>query len=264
MHSASRGRRGMLPGVAMVVAFVVGGCDERLAGGLDEPSANAILAALDAHGLGGTKRKEGGAEAGFEVLVDGRELGSALRVLSAEGLPRRDEPGVEETYASSGLVPTASEERARFLAATTGEIAATLERLDGVVDARVHVALPDARDAPLDGTPASARASVLLRVRRGARIEAESVRRLVAGAIEGLDPASVAVVVAPGAAFEVGPSPWVRFGPIRVARGSAPLLRGVLSVSLALHVVFASVLVFVVARTRRRLERQALEASPAE
>lgn len=264
MHSASRGRRGWIPGVAMVVAFVVGGCDERLAGGLDEPSANTILAALDAHGLAGTKRKEGGAEAGFEVLVDGKELGSALRVLAAEGLPRRDEPGVEETYASSGLVPTASEERARFLAATTGEIAGTLERLDGVVDARVHVALPDSRDAPLDGTAPAARASVLLRVRRGARVESESVRRIVAGAVEGLEPASVAVVVAAGSTVGAGPSPWVSFGPIRVARGSAPLLRGVLSVSLALHVVLATVLVFVVSRTRRRLARQALEASAAE
>ena len=61
---------------------------------------------------------------------------------------------LERTFAQASLVPTATEERVRAAQALSGELSRSLERLEGVLDARVHLSLPDAREAPLDGSAA--------------------------------------------------------------------------------------------------------------
>jgi type III secretion protein J len=77
-----------------------------------------------------------------------------------------------------------------------------VEALDGVVGARVHLALP-VPDPLRPEARRSPRASVLVKCRPGTRAaveeQAEGLRRVVAGAADGLEPAAVAVVVAESA-----------------------------------------------------------------
>jgi type III secretory pathway lipoprotein EscJ len=118
------------------------------------------------------------------------------------------------------------------------------------VDARVHLALPEAPFA-LDRPAPPSKASVLLRRAKGSSPVAEAhVRALVAGAVVGLAADQVAVVQ------ELAPPPaaaapkLLRLGPIEVTRRSVAALRGVLGTALALDLVLAVALIAVVYRRR--------------
>jgi type III secretion protein J len=97
------------------------------------------------------------------------------------------------------MVPTPTEERALYLHALAGELSRTVEAIDGVVAARVHLALPP-QDPLRSGPGPAPRAAVLVKALPGARARIEpfapGLQALVAGAVEGLDPAAVSVVVA--------------------------------------------------------------------
>jgi type III secretory pathway lipoprotein EscJ len=127
--------------------------------------------------------------------------------------------------------------------------------MDGVLDARVHLSLPDTSSALLDGTPPPrGSASVLVRYAGAhAPYDEESLRRLVAGAVSGMRPEDVAIVgisrPLPGGVSEARLT-WV--GPIAVSRGSAMTLRGVLVGSLAVNVVLAIGLLVLGLRRRKR------------
>lgn len=241
-------------GASLLLVFAcVAGCDARLASDLTEAQANELIVALHASGIAAEKDLEKGArgEARYEVDVPEGEVGRALSVLASADLPRRDETGIDEAFAEGGLVPTATEERARLVAAIGGELARTIERIDGVVDARVHVALPEPREILLDETPPSSRASVLVKHRIDhAPPDVESIRAIVAGAVPSMDPASVAVLTV---VAEPPPerSALTHVGPFSVTRGSATLLKGVLVANLGLHVLLASLLVAVLRRHPR-------------
>lgn len=203
------------PSLALLALLAACG-DEVLLHRLDEPQANQVLVALGDAGLPARKERVGSDDGTFTVAVRPSEAAAARSILSARDLPRARSPGFSELFGSPGLVPTPLEEHARYLHALSGELARTLEALDGVVGARVHLAMPvpDPLRPEARRTP---RASVLLKCRPDARdrleSQADGLRRMVAGAADGLDPASVAVLVADAAA-----PPPVRAPASRISR----------------------------------------------
>lgn len=237
----------------LLVCACGAGCSARLASDLTEAQANEIIVTLQAAGVPAEKELAAKArgDVRYDIEVPEREVGRALSLLSAAALPRRDEGGIEEAFAEGGLVPTATEERARLVSAIGGELARTIERIDGVVDARVHVALAEPREASLDETPPSPRASVLIKHRIDhAAPDAESIRAMVAGAVQGMDPAAVAVLTVI-AEPPLDEPRLTHVGPFSVSLGSAPLLKGALAASLAVHVLLATLLVVILRRQRR-------------
>ena len=87
----------------------------------------------------------------------------------------------KESFVSSPL-----EERARYIFALSQEVQQTLMQLDGIVDARVHIALPER--SLLDDKPQSASASVVIIERPGANLELREtdIKAIVTDGIEGL------------------------------------------------------------------------------
>jgi len=190
------------PLLALLAAALAGCGEEPLLHDLPEREANAVLVALDEAGIGATKLRQEGAEGGWTVSVPAGEAGRAHRLLSARELPRASPPGLGEVFGQGSAVPTPVEEHARWLHALSGELARSVEALDGVVEARVHLGLP--ADDPLrPGARAAPRAAVLVKCRPAAcpalRAMEGGLRSLVAGAADGLSPDAVAVVVASAA-----------------------------------------------------------------
>jgi len=202
MRLLARARRRSLPaGCRAVLIFLsaLGGCGrEEVLHGLDERQANQVLVALDDEGIGAEKRRDEGAEGRWRVEVASADAARSHRLLAERELARPEPAGFAAVYGKGSVVPTPAEDRARLLQALAGELSRSLEAVDGVQEARVHVALPP--DEPLrGGPPAAPRGSVLARARAGARgrVEAQvaGIQALVAGAVPGLEPAQVAVVV---------------------------------------------------------------------
>ncbi len=195
---------------AVGLAALVAGCgDEVLLHHLDEPQASQVLLALGEAGVEARAAASPGDEGGFRVSVAPSDASRARGVLASLELPRSRAPGFGELFGSPGLVPTPVEEHARFLHALAGELSRSIEEVEGVVSARVHVSLPVPDPLRPDARPAP-RASVLVKCRPGdrARVEAEAegLRRLVAGAADGLEPAAVAGVGTPASPAPPRPS----------------------------------------------------------
>jgi len=188
-------------GIALLM-LIAGGCANReLASGLNEQDAQEIVVVLKQNGIDAVAARETGGDrdAAATWTVNSRgnsqEKVLAWRILQENGLPRQKVKGLEEVFSSGGMIPTANEEKARLLLALSGEMTRMLKSIQGIVDARVQVVLPE--NSPLlDRAQWSLpTASVLIKY-RGSQppLTQEEVKSLVARGIEALQPDNVAVV----------------------------------------------------------------------
>ncbi len=201
--------------LASVLLLLAGCAGEELLHGLDEPQANDVLVALEEEGVPGEKRRADGSDGGWTVTVPSGDTARARRILSDRELPRARAQGFAELFAGGGMVPTPVEEHARYLHALSGELSRSVGTLDGVVEARVHLGLP--QDDPLrPGDRRPPRAAVLVRCRPAAcgavRALEPGIRALVAGAADGLSTDAVSVLVTEASAAPP-PAPAARARP---------------------------------------------------
>src|SRR5690606_21502543 len=118
-----------------------------------------------------------------------------------------------------GLVESRTAEHAKLIAGTAGDLERSLRSIDGVLSARVHLAVPQSTSLNLGESQPEPTASVLIRHRgTAAPLPAGDVQRLLAGAVTGLRPESISIVMLPGATSEAAPEPQLsRLGPLQVA-----------------------------------------------
>jgi len=183
-----------------LTVFLSGCVTHSLRTGLSEQDAQEIVVLLNENRIEAFANKAPGEKKGEEnwsVGIRGgdQNLARAWRVLEDNGPPRQKDKGLEDVFASSGMIPTATEEKARLLVGISGEINHTLKSVAGVVDARVLVVLPESSPL-LDKTErVPPTASVLIKYRGpDVPLSEEDVKKLVARAVEGLQAENVAVV----------------------------------------------------------------------
>jgi type III secretion protein J len=255
----------ILWGMLTAWALVGLACQTRVQHGLVEREANRMVAALRQAGVEAHKVKEKGRGGKFAVDVPQGQVTRAIGVLLQHDLPRRQKPGFAEVFGKPSLVPTATEQRARFLHALSGELTRTLESASGVLEARVHLVIPERHPLALkEQIQVKPRAAVFLRVRPGkAPITVEEVRRLVAGSVQQLDPSRVAVVVrqARTAPTLAGTRALAHVGPVTVTADSKLTLQVILGAGLLVILGLSGLLVLLVLR-QGRLRRQAAQSAP--
>jgi type III secretion protein J len=239
-------------GCPWIAVFLVLGCSTPIQHGLDEAAANEVVTALERGGIGASKnRDETGADA-FVVTVGKSDAVRALDLMRSLGLPRGRRSGFGEVYKQPSLVPTPTEERARYVEALAGEMERTLETVEGVVNARVHLVLPEPDPLALDGKPrVPAQAAVLLKARAGrpAPILESEVQKLVAGSVPSLERTAVAVVVtaAPEAPAAQGAS-LVALGPLRMTTDSRSIVLGCAAIAAVMLALLATLLLLMARR----------------
>ena len=171
---------------ALAAALLLAGCvkETTLHAGLEERQANLVMAALLDAGI--DCHKAPGEEGTWNVTVDESKFATAVNLLEKAGLPRRAHNGIGEVFKKTGMISSPSEERIRFMDALAQDLARTISMVDGVVDARVHVVLPENDPFARNSLPSSA--AVAIRSRWDADISdiVPSVKGLVKNAIEGL------------------------------------------------------------------------------
>lgn len=171
------------------------GCDSEttLHSGLAEQQANLVMAALLDSGI--SCHKISGDEGTWNVTVVESRFAEAVNILAKAGLPRRDFQGVGEVFKKSGMISSPSEERIRFMDALSQDLSRTIAGIDGVVDARVHIVLPENDPFSRNSLPSSA--AVAIRSRWDADLTdiVPSVKGLVKNAIEGLQYEKIMVTV---------------------------------------------------------------------
>lgn len=181
--------------VILTSIFLLAGCDKEttLHSGLEERQANLVMAALLDAGIG--CHKSPGEEGTWNVSVDESKFAAAVNLLEKAGLPRRAHQGIGEVFKKTGMISSPSEERIRFMDALAQDIARTISCIDGVVDARVHVVLPENDPFARNALPSSAAVAIRSRWDADLTDVIPSVKGLVKNAIEGLAPEKIMVTI---------------------------------------------------------------------
>ena len=178
-----------------LAAMLLAGCDKEatLHSGLGERQANLVMAALLDSGI--SCRKTPGEEGTWNVLCSEAKFAQAVNLLERQGLPREPRQGIGEVFKKTGMISSPSEERIRFMDALAQDLARTISMIEGVVDARVHVVLPENDPFARNTLPSSA--AVAIRSRWNADITdlVPSVKALVKNAIEGLQYEKIQVTI---------------------------------------------------------------------
>ncbi len=169
--------------VLLLVLLLTGCGYETLYEDLDERQANEMLALLLGEGL--AARKDGGSGR-WQLQTRRRDVPAAIGLLSAEGYPRERFDSLGDVFRKEGFVSSPLEERARLLHALSQELSRTMSAIDGVIAARVHLAIPERSVIGAATSPSSA--SIFIKHRPGADVAAQaaSLKALAVNSIEGL------------------------------------------------------------------------------
>jgi len=138
-------------------------------------------------------------EDGSSVSVPRADLARARMALAEAGLPIEGDPGWELFDENSGLAMNSFMQKVNRLRAMEGELARSIQTMDGVQSARVHLVLPE-REAFSRERP-EPRASVIVRPMPGRTItrkQAVSIRNLIASSVAELELGRVTVLSASG------------------------------------------------------------------
>lgn len=167
---------------------------------LREEEANEVMAALLEREVPCTKVP--GKEDKWALQVDAEDFPFAMQTLQAMGLPRQSFQRMGEIFQKSGLVSSPTEERVRFIYALSQELSETFMKIDGVVAARVHIALPDTDPLAEETNPASA--AVFIKCRPGYNLASstQDLKSLVTRSVEGLKSDNVELVISSAEAME--------------------------------------------------------------
>ena len=136
-------------------------------------------------------------EAGTSVLVDYGKTAQARMILAEKGLPKSDKAGYQLFDQMGSLGLTSFMQQVTRVRALEGELVRTIQQIDGVKTARVHLALKP--ENSFHGKEDEATASVVIRTTgRPSEQTTNSIRQLVAAAIPGLLPEHVTVMTTDG------------------------------------------------------------------
>jgi type III secretion protein J len=180
----------------LLTAALLAGCGGRdpLYSKLDEQQANEMLAVLVGAGIDASKTA---VEDSWSIDVARSGVPKAMQVLKAEGYPHDSYQSLGDVFRKEGFVSTPLEERARLLYALSQELSRTISAIDGVVVARVHLAIPERN--PLSEAKQLSSASVFIKHKPGSQVvnKAASIKALVVNSVEGLPYDNVTVTFFP-------------------------------------------------------------------
>ncbi|MEI6418312.1 MAG: flagellar basal-body MS-ring/collar protein FliF [Sphingomonadales bacterium] len=184
---------------ALLALTSMGGGDWKpLYPGMAEADAAAVDAALTTAGL---DHRINASTGSVEVPAD--SAAQARILLAGQGLPKAARPG--DALAAMPLGASRSVEAARLRAALESDLAASVEAIDGVQSARVHVASATPSVFLRDNSPPSASVFVALAPGRTlAEAQVRAIVWLVATSVPGLAADKVSVVDQSGALLSAG------------------------------------------------------------
>jgi flagellar M-ring protein FliF len=140
---------------------------------------------------------------GAGIQVPAEELDKArMEIASGGGLPASGRLGFE-IFDKPDWMGSDFAEKVNYQRAMEGELERTIQSLDEVQAARVHIVMP--KDSLFTDKEQEAKASIVLTLKRMPSRESElAIRQLVAGAIENLRPENVTLVDSAGRMLSAG------------------------------------------------------------
>ncbi len=182
-------------------------CSSRrvIVNGLDEREANEIIVFLATKGIDAQKSPapEAGGGGGqkvqlWDISVDEDRRIEAMSLLNQAGLPKRKTQNLLGIFGGGGLVPSEMQEQIRYQAGLAEQIASTIRKIDGILDAEVQISFP--KEDPLNPGKYQGKITASVYVKHNGVLDDPNshlitkIKRLVAASVTGLDYDNVTVI----------------------------------------------------------------------
>lgn len=192
--------------VLICAFFLLTSCEGKktIVYGLEQNDANEILVFLASKGIDGEKTKstEGGGGGSkialWDIVVSANNANEAMWQLNQQGLPRRSSQSVLGIFSTGGLVSSDLQEKIKYRAALAAQLAGTIRKYEGVLDADVQVSFPE--EDPLNPGKSKGKITASIWVKHSGILDdpnshlATKIKRYVASAITGLNYDDVNIV----------------------------------------------------------------------
>ncbi|MCE2984056.1 MAG: type III secretion inner membrane ring lipoprotein SctJ [Parachlamydia sp.] len=184
----------------LMLLTILTSCETRriIVNSLDEKEANEILVYLSAKGIDAVKVPaitEGGGGSGkatlWNISVEDTRAVEAMAMLNQVGLPRKRGQNLLGIFANTSLVPSGMQEKIRYQAGLAEQIASTIRKIDGVLDADVQISFPE--EDPLNPNAPKQKITASVYVKHNGILDDPNahlitrLKRLVAGSVNGLE-----------------------------------------------------------------------------
>ncbi len=171
--------------------LLLGGCKVVLHKDLNNEDANSMISILLRQDISAEKvytKKEG-----IILKVESSEQALAIDLLNLYGYPRRSFKETDEIFKKTSMISSPLEERVRYIYTISQELSNTLTQIDGVINARVHVNIPE-REAYIE-KPKPASAGVFIKHKSSIDLSNQipKIKSMVAKSIENLTMENVSV-----------------------------------------------------------------------
>jgi type III secretion protein J len=180
------------------------GSSKTIVNGLDEREANEILVFLAGKNIKAAKAPsgEGGGGASklvlWDIQVSTDQANEAMAYLNQAGLPRRRGQNLLGIFSAGSLVPSELQEQIRYQAGLAEQIANTIRKIDGVLDAEVQISFP--KENPLEPSEKQGKITASVYVKHNGVLDdpnshlTSKIKRLVASSVASLDYDNVTVI----------------------------------------------------------------------
>ena len=182
--------------------FLITGCSSQttIINQVPEREANEIVVLLASQGIHAEKIAAtstgiggGNSEKMYDILVPSSEITEALAILNRGGYPRVKGQSLLDLFGTQGLVPSDMQDKIRYQEGLSEQLASTIRKMDGILDANVQITFPQEEEEDQPYT-----ASVYVK-HRGVLDNPNSlmvtkIKRLVSSALPGLTIENVSVI----------------------------------------------------------------------
>lgn len=179
----------------IITVGMLASCKQILYKEVAEQEANEMLEVLYSNDI--NAKKEYITNETVTVLVDSKDFNRAISILKRKGYPKAKFKSVGDVFAESSLIPSALEEKAKYVYAIEQSLANTISNLDGVLSSRVHIVYPE-RDNK-NAMISHATASVFIKYNPNYDLQGitPKIKLLVSNAVNDLEYDKVSVTLFP-------------------------------------------------------------------
>lgn len=192
-----------------LILIVLASCETNMViiNDIDEREANEIVVFLASKDIKADKvaSKSVPAPGGgtslslWNIAVEPGKTTEAMALLNQNGLPRIKGTTLLDLFAKQGLMTSEREETIRYQQGLGEDIANTIRKIDGVIDATVQISFPPA-NAGTPGEPPQTKVTASVYVKHQGVLDdpnshlVTKIKRLVASSVTGLDVNDVTVI----------------------------------------------------------------------
>ena len=120
---------------------------------ISEREANEIVVLLASKGVDAAKTPTAVTTTGgttteqmWNIAVPAKQITESLAILNQAGLPRVRGTTLLDLFGTTGLVPSELQDRIRYQEGLSEQLANTIRKMDGIIDAEVQITLPQDDD----------------------------------------------------------------------------------------------------------------------